>query len=420
MTQEISLAVHLNRAEYPVLDTPQLAYLLLEVEPTPGSGAPAADPVPQITPAGNLNLALVLDRSGSMAGEKIARLREAALLAIEQLSADDLVSLVLFDDAVDLLVPAAPAGDKTILRRQIATILERGGTHLSLGLAEGLAQLAQGQTPGRVNHLLLLTDGETWEDEDRCRELATAAGQQGIPITALGLGDEWNQTLLADIASLSGGDWDYVDTPTRILTAFQQVVSNMQQAVVTNAHLVLRLVAGVQPRQVWRVTPLIGLLGQQALGPQDVQVNLGDLQQAGQTLLVELELPPRPAGIYRLAQAEISYELPGTTPAGQRAPHDVLVHFTTNPSSTALDGRVMNLVEKVSAYKLMTRALAEQAAEDMATRTRRLRAAATRLLDLGEETLAEQASAAADQMEAGVVIPAGETKRLVAQTRRLS
>lgn len=79
----------------------------------------------------------------------------------------------------------------------------------------------------------------------------------------------------------------------------------------------------------------------------------------------------------------------------------------------------MNLVEKVSAYKLMTRALAEQAAEDTATRTRRLRAAATRLLDLGEETLAEQASAAADQMEAGVAIPAGETKRLVAQTRRL-
>ena len=419
MTQEISLAVHLNRAEYPVLDTPQLAYLLLEIEPAPANGTPAAAPLPLTTPAGNLNLALVLDRSGSMAGEKIARLREATLLAIEQLSADDLVSLVLFDDTVDLLVPATPAGDKTTLRRQIATIWERGGTHLSLGLAEGLAQLAQGQTPGRINHLLLLTDGETWEDEDRCRELAAAAGQQGISITALGLGDEWNQTLLADIASLSGGDWDYIDTPNRILTAFQQVVNNMQQAVVTNAHLVLRLVAGVQPRQVWRVAPLIGLLGQQALGAQDVQVNLGDLQQAGQTLLVELELPPRPAGSYRLAQAEISYELPGPPPAGQRIPHDILVHFTANPSSTALDGRVMNLVEKVSAYKLMTRALAEQAAEDTATRTRRLRAAAKRLLDLGEETLAEQASAAADQMEAGVVIPAGETKRLVAQTRRL-
>ena len=86
---------------------------------------------------------------------------------------------------------------------------------------------------------------------------------------------------MTDLADLSGGNWEFIDTPDRIVAAFQQVVVTMQRTVVTNATLILRLVRDVQPRGVWRVRPLIDRLSARTVGERDVQVALGDLQSEG-------------------------------------------------------------------------------------------------------------------------------------------
>ena len=411
MTGEVIIKPALNRPRFPTLETEQVAYLYLEAQPAAGAAAAPA-PAP-------LNLALVLDRSGSMAGQKIRDLRQAARLTLDRLGPEDLVSLVLFDDNVDVLAAAHPAADRAALLAQLERIEERGGTQMSLGLQAGLAQLRAGLGPDRVSRLVLLTDGETWDDEGRCRELAQQAAAMGVPITALGLGDEWNQALLTDLADLSGGNWEFIDTPDRILAAFQHVVVTMQRTVVTNATLILRLVRDVRPRGVWRVRPLIDRLSARAVGERDVQVALGDLQSEGQSVLIELSLPSRAPGDYRLAQAEVNYDIPGGV-AGQRATADVLVTFTTDAAAaTAVNGAVMNTVERVTAFKLMTRALDEREAADAGQRTQRLRAAATRLLDAGEIQLAQEAQAAAAQLDAGQALSPHATKRLVSATRRL-
>jgi Ca-activated chloride channel family protein len=407
MTGEVTIQYALNRPRFPTLATEQVAYLYLEAQPAASAVAAAAP----------LNLALVLDRSGSMAGQKIRDLRQAARLTLDRLGPDDLVSLVLFDDTVDVLAAARPAADRAALLAQIERIEERGGTQMSLGLQAGLAQLRAGLGPDRVSRLLLLTDGETWDDEERCRELAQQAAALGAPITALGLGDEWNQALLTDLADLSGGNWEFIDTPDRILAAFQHVVVTMQRTVVTNATLILRLVRHVQPRGVWRVRPLIDRLSARAVGERDVQVALGDLQSEGQSVLVELSLPPRAPGDYRLAQAEVNYDVPGAG-AGLKATADIVVTFTAE-AATAVNGAVMNTVERVTAFKLMTRALDERETADAGQRTQRLRAAATRLLDAGEVQLAQEAQAAAAQLDAGQALSPHATKRLVSATRRL-
>ncbi len=406
MTGEVTIQTALNRPRFPTLETEQVAYLYLEAQP---AGVVAA--------SAPLNLALVLDRSGSMAGQKIRDLRQAARLTLDRLSPDDLVSLVLFDDTVDVLAAARPAADRAALLAQIERIDERGGTQMSLGLQAGLAQLRAGLGPDRVSRLVLLTDGETWDDEARCREMAQQAAALGVPITALGLGDEWNQALLTDLADLSGGNWEFIDTPDRILAAFQHVVMTMQRTVVTNANLILRLVRDVRPRGVWRARPLIDRLSARAIGERDVQVALGDLQSEGQGVLVELSLPSRAPGDYRLAQAEVNYDVPGVG-AGLRATADVIVTFTTE-AATAVNGAVMNTIERVTAFKLMTRALDERETADAGQRTQRLRAAATRLLDAGETELAREAQAAAAQLDAGQALSPHATKRLVSATRRL-
>lgn len=412
MPGEVNLNISLNRPQYPVLDTDQLAYVYMEAVPT--------DAAPAVMGGAPLNLALVLDRSGSMAGPKMKDLREAAKLVINRLGPQDLLSVVIFDDNVDVVISSQPANDPAALAAQIDSIQERGGTQISLGMQQGLNQLQQGQSPDRVSRMLLLTDGETWEDEPQCRQLAQQANQVGVPISALGLGDEWNQTLLTDLAGLSGGNWEYIDTPDKIIGAFDEVVATMQGTVVTNANLILRLILGVHPRAVWRVTPLIDRLTHRALSDRDVQVGLGDLTQSGQSILVELTLPPRQEGDYRMAQAEVGYDVPGSGLIGEKAQSDVMVTFTSDPAAAqAVDGRIMNIVEKVTAFKLQTQALSEAQAGDAAGATRKLRAAATRLLNMGEMEMAQEALNAADQMESGQQISAGETKKLYAATKKL-
>lgn len=415
MADELRLAATLSQSQLPLREGEQMAYVLMEVAPV--VSAPTGSVLP-------LNLALVLDRSGSMSGEKLDRLKEAVHLLLDRLNAQDMVSLVLFDDKVDLVVPAQPAAGRQQLHQRVEAIQERGGTQISLGMARGLEQLRQHAGAGRVSRMLLLTDGETWDDEPRCRALAEEAGAEGISISALGLGDEWNQNLLMDLAGLSGGNWEYVDRPERIIDAFEGVLRSMKGAVLANAHLTLRLVSGVTPQQVWRVAPLIDRLGQRVLSERDVQVSLGDLGQEGQSILVELVLPARPAGAYRMAQAEVTYDRPGGGDSAgnaerQKVQQDVVISYGNEAARQKKVGRVMNIVEKVSAFKLMTRALDEGERADAASRTRRLRAAATRLLDVGEVELAEQAREAAAEMAAGVQLDPSKTKKLVSATRKL-
>ena len=86
----------------------------------------------------------------------------------------------------------------------------------------------------------------------------------------------------------------------------------MQGTAVTNAQLTMRLVDGVSPRAVWRVTPMISKLGHREISSNDVQVFLGDIQHGvGQSVLADILLPPRKLGRYRMIHADITYDVPG-------------------------------------------------------------------------------------------------------------
>ena len=122
---------------------------------------------------------------------------------------------------------------------------------------------------------------------------------------------------------------------------------------------------------------------------------------------------------HRMAQAELHY-----TPVGATAPQvvkqDVLLSFSADANAPAHDPRVMNLVEKVTAFKLQTRALSEAEAGNVAGATQKLRAAATRLLDLGELELAEKTNKQAEELEKGGGLSAAGQKELKYATRRLT
>lgn len=413
MAGEVSLTCTLGKPTVQATNTPQLAYVLIEAKPT---GAVANVQMP-------VNLALVLDHSGSMStGDKLRNMKDAVKLVLDQMQPRDYVSLVIFDDKVDLVSASQPVSNKAHLMALVDGIQDRGGTEMSRGIEAGLAEVRKAVDPARVSRMLLLTDGQTYGDEPRCEQLAAQAGQMGVPITALGLGDDWNEKLLDAIAQASGGMADYVDAPHKVQQAFLSTLQSMQASVISNANLLLRLVGGVAPRQVWRVFPLISQLSPRALSDRDVQVALGELEKdAGQAVLVELMLPARAAGRYRIAQAEVGYDVPAAGAVGEKVRSDVLLTFTDDAAlAQQYDPRVMNMAEKVTAFKLQTRALDEAKAGNVAGATQKLRAAATRLLEMGEGDLAAAAEAEAKRLEQGQGMSAAGTKTLQYQTKKLT
>ncbi len=414
MTGEVTLHATLHRAAYLAMDTPQQAYILLEIVPA----------APQVRQA--VNFCLVLDRSGSMAGEKLQQMKQAAGLVVDRLSPGDMLSVVVFDDTADVILPCSPVQDPAAIRAKIDAIQERGGTHMSTGMSAGLQQLQRGQAPDRVSRMLLLTDGQTWEDADACQSLADQVRQAGFSLNALGLGvgeqSNWDPRLLEELAVRSGGEWTVVDRPETVAAVFASTLQSVQGAAVTNTALTLRMVEGVAPRAVWRVTPLISRLGHEFVGTRDVQVYPGDVQSAGgQSILVDLLLPPRKPGAYRLLQADILYDVPAEGLTRQRAALDVVIPFTAEAAQAGqTQGRVMNIIERVVAHKLQTQALDEAAAGDIPRATMRLRAAATRLLELGEDQLAEEASRQAQNLEQDGQLDAADMQRMRYATRRLT
>ncbi len=182
MGEELDLNVTFIRDAIHAMDRqpqPQKMYALIEAAPTGVHVDSVQMP---------LNLSLVLDRSASMRGDKITNLRRAVHALIDLLQPTDYISLVLFDEVAETPLDAQLAADKVQLHAIVDGIQERGGTQLSLGLEKGLEEIARNHDPNRINKIILLTDGNSWGDEDKCLELARQAGQRGVPIVALGLG----------------------------------------------------------------------------------------------------------------------------------------------------------------------------------------------------------------------------------------
>lgn len=399
MGTSLTLTSTLSRTVVPLTNQVQLVYALLELVP---SGVMVNVRMP-------LNIALVLDHSNSMIVEgKIKRLREAVKNFIDQLTSEDYISLIMFVDSAEILAPSQPARDRNKLKRQVdrvttENISERemriimqttpSATDAVPALRAALAEAKKAHAANRLSRIILLTDGQLMHP-DAVVALAQRAGSDGIPIIALGVGADWNDALMQQIARESGGIADYIAKPNDILTVFQDALTSLQATVVQNAALTLRVSSGVEIRKVWRVVPLIMDLGSLS------HIALGDLEkETGQTLLVEFLLPPRAAGNYRIAQVEVAYDVPTLNIVGEWVRADLLIAFSADAARYPINPRVMNIAERVTAFKLQTRALEDARVGNTLAATEKLRSAATILLKQGEADLARTLHLEADNLE---------------------
>ena len=201
----------------------------------------------------------------------------------------------------------------------------------------------------------------------------------------------------------SGGDADYIATPEQIRTHFARTVQQMQAVALQRVSMNLRPSLGTDVRNVFRVYPLIARLETGQAPERAHNISLGELERGhGQTLLVELVVPARPEGSYRIAQVDVEYDVPQSGLVQQRVGLDILLSYSHNPAMVpSPDANIMNLVEKVSAFKLQTRALEDLERGNVQSATQKLRGALTHLLNQGDTDLAATVQTELNNLEKG-------------------
>ncbi len=201
-----------------------------------------------------LNLALVVDTSGSMEGTAIERAREACGTLLDLLSEGDAVSIVTFGSRAKVVVPSVriTKESREKAKKAVKELAAEGTTDMTAGLAEGLAQVRTKLTPDGIHRIVLVGDGVPNEAAS-VLALADQAKAEHVPVTALGLGNDFDETLMTALAQRSTGTFHFVDDPARVASVFKEQISRMERVVARGARLELIPGPGVT------ITEVIGM-----------------------------------------------------------------------------------------------------------------------------------------------------------------
>lgn len=200
-----------------------------------------------------LNIGLVIDRSGSMSGQKIEYARQAACYAVQQLLATDRVSIIIYDDVVETLVPSTLAVDKANISRKIQRIDARNMTALHAGWQRGGSEVAQHFNPEQLNRVILLSDGLANVGVTDLDAIATDVhklAQQGVSTTTMGVGNDYNEKLLEAMANSGDGNYYYIESAQQLPTIFQAELQGLMATVGTTVSLGIEPQAGVEVAEV--------------------------------------------------------------------------------------------------------------------------------------------------------------------------
>lgn len=459
MAAPLNLTCSLSTNVLPAGGKPHLVYLLVEI-----SGGEGAKSLPS-------NLGFVIDVSDSMrirlvtdqqfndllrngqarevmtdgvpayqittpVNEMMARLprridyvRQALSAASEYIRPGDYYSLVAFAGQAARILPSTPGRESARLR-QAALDLEAlrlgDGTQMAEGLALAFDEIQRQAAKGYAARLILLTDGHT-QNVSEVYTWAQQARQAGLRLSTLGIGAEFNEDLLIPLADLTGGNAYYIETPERIPLVFREELGAALGVGYQNLEIKLQLPRDVVLRQVYRVRPDLGLFDPGPDLGRSYALLVGDYApEEPVALLIELIAPPWVEATYRLAQVLLAWDDPDDPEQRPNRRQDVVVEVSSK-ATAYLDNRVMNLVEKVGVYRAGAMALeaARQAdqqadAQERGAATLRLRQAATRLLDMGEASLAAAMFQQASLLEQSGHVEPEAAKKLRYETRRLT
>ena len=385
-----------SRAALAVGVDEQVVYLLFDI---------AAGQSDQARGRQALNICLVLDRSTSMQGSRLEQTKASAQRMIDSLAGDDALSIISFSDKAEVVWPSQLLTDPIKTKAKVSAIQASGGTEILQGLLAGLAEIEKRRTQFAVNHLILLTDGQTYGDEDRCLSAAEEAAKHRIGISAMGIGEDWNDTLLDAIASRCGGVSQYIASTGEIQHFLRERLQGLSTVYADNVRLLFKPIDGTRLKSAFKLSPYI-----ERISLEDQTLALGSLQSdTSVSGIIELVVGAHDAGTHRLAQLELVGNIPARQMDDARLRQDVAFAFDPNANpNTPAPSHILSALAKVTIFQMQEGALSALEKGDVAGATHRLETMATRLLDMGEHQLARAALLEAGRLaRSGNLSPAG-------------
>jgi Ca-activated chloride channel family protein len=405
---EFRHTVYISRQNLVRLGEDQLIYLLLEVE--------AREKKDQALPTPPLNICLVLDRSTSMKGERLDFVKATAIQLMRRMRPQDVFSIVSFSDRAEVIVPASISLDKKQQEAKIQMIQASGATEIYKGLEAGMKEVQRTLDPSRVNHIILLTDGNTYGDEKECLRLAEYAAAHNIGISGMGIGHEWNDIFLDQLASKTGGSSAYISKPKDIERLLLEKFNVLNNTFADDVFLEYKLHEHVKINYAFRLQPEGGPVENSHvmhLGPilndTPLQVLLELLVEpdALQEDVVELL-----SGLLKVSIAARPVPVPPIRLQLTRKVDDV-------PSAEPPPAQILSALSRLTLYRMQERAQTAAEAGEFDAASRHLQNLATHLLSQGEQSLAKTALFEAENLERMHAWSASGSKDIKYSTRAL-
>ncbi len=234
-----------------------------------------------------VNIAVVIDKSGSMAGDKIAHAKEAAKQALDRLGAGDTVSVVTYDDSVQVIAPASGLDNREGIKSALDKVVASGSTALFAGVSKGSEELRKNKKPNLVSRVILLSDGIANigpSSPDDLGRLGTALAKEGMSVSTLGLGLQYNEDLMTQLALRSDGNHAFVQRSEELAQVFQGEFGDVLSVVAQALTIRIQCAEGVRPVRV---------LDREAdVRGQEVTLRMNQLYaKQHKYVLLEVELP---------------------------------------------------------------------------------------------------------------------------------
>ena len=360
-----------------VLDEPQMHYTLLEILP-PKKAASQRAPI---------NLCILIDRSTSMRGERMDRVRLATTSILKSLTPEDSTSVVAFSDRAKVVVTAEQARKMNIARARLSQIQAGGGTEIARALEAGLAQVRSRSTQGSVNHLILITDGRTYGDEQACMDMAAQAAADKITINTVGIGTDWSDSLLDEVARLSGGNTVYMSSPSALVDLMDRIHHSLSHVAAVQVLVEADVAKQAALRSAFRLRPDPLPLG------DSLPMSLGHLPSDDKiSVLFEWMIDPM-AKVDEFKLAEFRVTSGGIGTEQEESQQIVAAHIpvSNEPDPNRPNEDVLAAAGAVTLYRLQERARLEAASGQISQAMQRLENLANHLRMLGEEKLAQRA-----------------------------
>jgi Ca-activated chloride channel family protein len=353
---------------------------------------------------------------------KIDYVSDALIAVSEYLRPSDFFSLIAFASRAVLQIPMTSGAERSKLvqnARDLEFLHLGDETCMAEGLSLAYSEIREKQQARIASLIILLTDGFT-QDVKKCYAWARRARKIGLAITTMGLGVEFNEDLLIPIAEMTGGNAYFIETPDKMPGAFRKELGAALGVIYRNLKLQLQPSAGVGFRRVHRVLPELGNVEQDSSPDGSTTCFLGHYDpSAPPAFLLEIVVPPWSEGVFRLANIGLTWDGDNGDGTSRSIPLEIVVQLERSPAAT-LNSRVMDIVDKVGAFKLGNYALEHAHDSDGISAANRLRQAATRLMEVGEPTLAEEMGRMADVLNTKGQLDSNATKRLRYDTRRIT